>query len=79
LAWYLLAKVFEIADHAVLDLSVGLVSGHTLKHVAAAAVVLPLLRSFCPSRWSLHRASRAPRGRHRFKSHPTHHIAHHTT
>lgn len=39
---YLLAKVFELADHAVLDLTLGLVSGHTVKHVVAAAVVLPL-------------------------------------
>ncbi|WP_395669310.1 hypothetical protein [Rhodoferax sp.] len=39
---YLLAKVFEMADHAVLDLTLGLISGHTLKHVVAAAVVLPL-------------------------------------
>lgn len=35
LAGYALAKALEVADHAVFD-ALGLVSGHTLKHVAAA-------------------------------------------
>ena len=38
LAAYALAKVFELADAAILDL-VGIVSGHSLKHLAAAAGV----------------------------------------
>jgi hypothetical protein len=42
---YLVAKVLEMADQPVLDLTLGLVSGHTLKHVVAAAVVLPLLQA----------------------------------
>jgi len=41
---YLVAKIFEFADHSVLELSQGLVSGHTLKHLVAAAVVLPVLQ-----------------------------------
>lgn len=43
-AIYGLAKVFELADHAVFDLTQGWVSGHTLKHVVAACVVFPLMR-----------------------------------
>ncbi len=35
LAGYVLAKALEVADHAVFD-ALGLVSGHTLKHLAAA-------------------------------------------
>jgi hypothetical protein len=39
---YALAKVFELADHAVFD-TLGVVSGHTIKHLlatAAAAVII---------------------------------------
>src|SRR4029077_5953396 len=38
LAWYVLAKVLEAApvDHGIYDMG-GVVSGHTLKHIAAAA------------------------------------------
>ncbi|MBI2919740.1 MAG: alkaline phytoceramidase [Planctomycetes bacterium] len=35
--WYFLAKVLEAADRPVLRLTLGVVSGHTLKHLAAAA------------------------------------------
>lgn len=38
---YLLAKGFEVADHQVLALS-GLISGHTVKHLLAAAAALSL-------------------------------------
>ena len=41
---YVLAKVFELADHAVFDLTHGAVSGHTLKHLVAACVVWPVWR-----------------------------------
>ena len=41
---YALAKGFELADHAVFDITHGWVSGHTLKHVVAALVVLPVWR-----------------------------------
>lgn len=41
---YGLAKLFELADHAVFDLANGWISGHTLKHVVAAFVVWPVWR-----------------------------------
>ena len=45
---YALAKVFEAADEQIWDLSAQLISGHTLKHLAAAfvalAVIAPLYR-----------------------------------
>lgn len=44
-AWYALAKVFEFTDHAVYSLG-QIVSGHTLKHLAAAAACLVILRYF---------------------------------
>jgi hypothetical protein len=44
-ALYALAKLFEFSDHAIY--SVGyLLSGHTLKHLAAAAACLVILRYF---------------------------------
>lgn len=42
-AWYLLAKVFEELDRQIFALG-GLVSGHTLKHVAGAVAALLVLR-----------------------------------
>jgi len=43
IAWYALAKVLELGDHVVFDLTQGLVSGHTLKHMAAALAALPVI------------------------------------
>lgn len=43
-AWYGLAKVFETCDLAVFRLTGGLVSGHTLKHLLAAAAVFAIVR-----------------------------------
>lgn len=43
LAGYALAKGFEVADHAVLE-QIGILSGHTLKHLVAAAAAAWLLR-----------------------------------
>jgi hypothetical protein len=43
IAWYVLAKGLELGDHAVFVLSHGLLSGHTLKHVAAAMAVWPVI------------------------------------
>jgi len=37
IGWYCFAKLTELADHNVWDLTGGIVSGHTLKHLAAAA------------------------------------------
>jgi hypothetical protein len=42
--WYGLAKLFESTDHAVFRLTQGWVSGHTLKHVAAAGAVFAILQ-----------------------------------
>ena len=44
LGWYALAKVFELLDQQIFALG-GMVSGHTLKHVAAGIAVLQLWRA----------------------------------
>ena len=44
LAAYAVAKVFEYFDHGVFALTAGIVSGHTLKHLAAAAGCFLLVR-----------------------------------
>jgi hypothetical protein len=52
LAWYGLAKLFEDLDGPIWTLSAHTVSGHTLKHLAAAAsawVVLRMLRRRAPA------------------------------
>jgi hypothetical protein len=43
IAWYALAKALELGDHVVFDLTQGLVSGHTLKHLAAAMAAWPVI------------------------------------
>lgn len=43
IACYAVAKGFELADHAVWQASLGTVSGHTLKHLAAAAAAVPVV------------------------------------
>lgn len=43
IAWYALAKVLELADHAVFDLTGQLVSGHSLKHVVASLAAWPVV------------------------------------
>jgi hypothetical protein len=51
-AWYALAKAFEIADQKIYDLG-NLVSGHTVKHLVAAAAaywILRMLRRRTPQR-----------------------------
>ena len=35
--WYVLAKLFEAADHGIWEATRGVIAGHTLKHLAAAA------------------------------------------
>jgi hypothetical protein len=42
---YALAKVFEFTDEAIFSVN-GLLSGHTLKHLAAAAACFAILRYF---------------------------------
>ena len=44
LAWYVLAKLFEMGDHQVFALTNGWVSGHSLKHVLAALAAWPVIR-----------------------------------
>lgn len=40
---YALAKLLEMNDHAIFDLTAQLVSGHTLKHLVAALAALPVV------------------------------------
>ena len=40
---YALAKALEMGDHAVFHALHGVISGHSLKHVAAAAAAWPVL------------------------------------
>ncbi len=50
--FYGLAKVFEFFDHGIFDLFDETVSGHTLKHLSAAAaayMALPMLRNPVPT------------------------------
>jgi hypothetical protein len=51
IALYAVAKGLEVSDQAVFELTQGLVSGHSLKHVVAALAALPVL-------WALHRLKR---------------------
>ncbi len=44
IALYALAKVLELADHEVFELTHHLVSGHSLKHAVAALAAWPLIR-----------------------------------
>lgn len=44
IAWYVLAKLLELGDHHILAWTDGLVSGHTLKHLAAALAAWPVIR-----------------------------------
>ncbi len=43
IAWYAVAKVLELGDHHILTVTHGLVSGHTLKHLAAAMAAWPVI------------------------------------
>lgn len=43
LLWYAAAKLCELWDGALFDISAGVLSGHSVKHVLAALAVLPLL------------------------------------
>jgi hypothetical protein len=48
LAAYALAKAFELGDHAVFHATGELLSGHTLKHVAAAFAAWPVIGALAP-------------------------------
>jgi len=43
-AFYLIAKLVEILDHQIFELTRGIISGHNLKHLFAALAVALLLR-----------------------------------
>lgn len=43
IGWYALAKLLELGDHAVFGWTGGWVSGHSLKHVAAALAAWPVI------------------------------------
>ena len=43
IGWYALAKLLELGDHQVFTATHGWVSGHSLKHVAAATAAWPVL------------------------------------
>ena len=47
---YVWAKLFEVADAAVLQ-ALGFVSGHTLKHLLAVAAAFVLAKGFARRRW----------------------------
>ncbi|MEF9964768.1 MAG: hypothetical protein RR749_01250 [Comamonas sp.] len=49
-AWYALAKLFELGDTAIWAGSDHLVAGHALKHLAAALALVPLLRTVLQAR-----------------------------
>ncbi len=44
IAWYGLAKIFELLDDRIFALTHNLMSGHTLKHLAAALAVFGLVK-----------------------------------
>ena len=52
---YAAAKVFEHFDEAVFN-TLGIISGHSLKHIAAALGVFFLLRSYLKREWVNHTA-----------------------
>lgn len=43
IGWYMAAKVLELGDHEIFTATHGWVSGHSLKHVAAAMAAWPVL------------------------------------
>jgi len=46
--FYVLAKIFEAGDAVVFDATQHIVSGHTLKHLAAALAAWPVIRTLGP-------------------------------
>ena len=56
IAFYLLAKVLELADAPVFALTQGIISGHSAKHVVAALAAWPVL-------WAVRRAAVTREGR----------------
>jgi hypothetical protein len=48
--FYVLAKLFELGDVTVFEATGHIVSGHTLKHLAAALAAWPVIRTLRLSR-----------------------------
>jgi len=44
LFWYILAKILEYFDTAIFNLTQHIISGHTLKHIAAAMAILMMVK-----------------------------------
>lgn len=63
IAWYAAAKVLEGADHVVFEVTGHWVSGHTLKHLAAACAAWPLLRAMARLHHSRYVATPLAHGR----------------
>ena len=61
IAWYAVAKAFELADQAVFDSTSQWVSGHTLKHLMAAGAALPVLFAMARLHHSRYIAMPVPR------------------
>ena len=61
IAWYAVAKAFELADHAVFEATGQWVSGHTLKHLMAAGAALPVLFAMARLHHSRYLAAPMPR------------------
>ena len=53
LAFYALAKLCEMGDHALWHWTGELISGHSLKHIAAAAAVWPIVRALRQRAWAV--------------------------
>ncbi len=53
---YALAKLLELADHQVLEATSGIVSGHSLKHIAAAFAAWPVMNALERMRRARHNA-----------------------
>ncbi len=61
IAWYAVAKAFELADHAVFEATGQWVSGHTFKHLMAAGAALPVLFAMARLHHSRYLAAPMPR------------------
>ncbi len=62
IAVYALAKLLELGDHRVFEASGGLVSGHSLKHLAAAFAAWPVIDALKTACGSGHNAVQRARG-----------------
>jgi hypothetical protein len=47
--FYALAKLFELGDVTIFEATGHIVSGHTLKHLAAALAAWPVIRALRPT------------------------------